>query len=109
MLISSNSNFTLDLRFKTSAYLNEYLTSNMPSTDDPALTSSQLSHVIKDIQSLNMSSTYHYLVQHKERTSNGGVSVGGMGLNKKLLDTLSKDSGVQSNGDVDSGNKTSEL
>ena len=90
--------------------MNDYLGANIQSEDQlQATTSSQLSHVIKDIQNLNISSTYHYL-NHKERnssnTSSGGLLNVKNELNKKLLDTLSKDSGVQSNGDVDSGKKS---
>lgn len=97
-------NFPL-LRFKTNVYLNDYLGANIQPEDQlQATTSSQLSHVIKDIQNLNITSTYHYL-NHKERVSSGGTSGGLLNVksdNKKLMDTASKDSGVQSNGDVDS-------
>lgn len=89
-------------------FVNDYLQS-----DDTTMTSAQLSGVIKDIQSLNLNTNYHYLTHHKDRNSGGGGVGGGSGgllnvgnkgeLNKRLLDTLSKDSGVQSNGDVDSG------
>ncbi|CAF0708573.1 unnamed protein product [Brachionus calyciflorus] len=57
-------------KFKpASQFFNDYLTEN----------STQLSHVIKDIQNLNMNTNF-----------------------SKKLDTLSKDSGMQSNPDVDS-------
>lgn len=94
---SGYTKYSNDYKYKVSPnYFNEYITNMGNGHDD---SSSQLSHVIKDIQSLNMSnnSHYHYL-NHKDR--NGVLNKND--LNIKTLDTLSKDSGVQSNGDVDS-------
>lgn len=94
--IGGYNKYSSDYKYKQANYFNEYIT-NIGSLNDDASTS-QLSHVIKDIQNLNMSSNshYHYL-NHKDR---GGLNKNE--LNIKTLDTLSKDSGVQSNGDVDS-------
>lgn len=93
-------------RYKQSPnYFNEYITSmgNGHGIDESS-SSSQLSHVIKDIQNLNMSSNnhYHYLNHHKDRLNGNNLVLNKNDLNIKTLDTLSKDSGVQSNGDVDS-------
>ena len=78
-------------------YFNEY--TNGSSNDDSLNSGNQFSHVIKNIQNLNINNSNHYDLYHKDRLN--GI------LNKDLivkgLDTLSKDSGVQSNGDVDSG------
>lgn len=111
--MSNSSSF--NSRFKTNTYLNEYIHSN-PSQGDDQMNmlnpSAQISHVVNDIQNLNIkpsSSNYHYSTQRSvaDRLNVAGGGMKGVGggdhLNKKLLDTLSKDSGVQSNGDVDSG------
>lgn len=65
---------------------------------------SQFSHVIKNIENLNMSSNNYHFLNHKDRLNGGNLALNKNDLNIKTLDTLSKDSGVQSNGDVDSGN-----
>jgi hypothetical protein len=96
--------FLLNIRYKsTNSFLyNDYI-SNINGNEDAG---SQLSHVIKDIQSLNLSNSLssanangYYL--NKERLNGLSPST----KNDAKLDTLSKDSGVQSNGDVDSGNR----
>lgn len=96
-----------DFKYKSTTspgYFNEYINSingngynngsSSSRTDDSG---TQLSHVIKDIQNLNMSSNSHHLL-HTNGTTNGNYGY----KNEKLIDTMSKDSGVQSNGDVDS-------
>lgn len=89
-----------DFKYKSGTrYFNEYLnnisTSNGNGSNDDSLNSG--SQLIKDIQNLNISSNNHYhLLTHKDRLN------GNLNKNNAKLDTLSKDSGVQSNGDVDS-------
>lgn len=79
-------------------YYNDYI--NGSSNDDSMNSGSQFSHVVKNIQSLNINSAHFDYLSHK-----GGLSANLIKkeLNIKGIDTLSKDSGVQSNGDVDSG------
>ncbi len=61
--------------------------------EDSLNSGSQFSHVVKNIQSLNLNNGFDYSTLNSKKD-----------LNIKGIDTLSKDSGVQSNGDVDSGN-----
>ena len=72
-------------------YVNNLNSSQVDDTSGGANSGAQLSHVIKDIQNLNMNTNYHYLPNGKHHR--------GM----KNDEILSKDSGVQSNGDLDSG------
>ena len=100
----------------TSRYLHDYVNSmsnnngnngNGSSNDDSM---NSISHVIKDIQNLSMNSGNHYHYLNHKTNGNGlktsglnAKNLNGGNTNAKLgLDTLSKDSGVQSNGDVDS-------
>lgn len=112
---SSFSPYSSDFKYKTSTsttrYLHDYVNSisnngNGSSNDDSLNSGSQLSHVIKDIQNLSVNSSNHYHYMNKERNGKinlNGKTGNGNAINMKLgLDTLSKDSGVQSNGDVDS-------
>ncbi len=115
---TSFSPYSSDFKYKTSTsttrFLHDYVNSisnngNGSSNDDSLNSGSQLSHVIKDIQNLSMNSSNHYHYLNKDRLNVNGKLGGlngkgsmGNGNMKLGLDTLSKDSGVQSNGDVDS-------
>jgi CLIP-associating protein 1/2 len=128
---TSFSPYSSDFKYKTSTattrYLHDYVNSistqnsNGSSNDDSINSGSQLRHVIKDIETFSITSTnhYHYLNQKDRLNSinnnnNNGVTNKSLqqlqqqqqqksNVNSNLkLDTLSKDSGVQSNGDVDS-------
>lgn len=59
--------------------------------EDSLNSGSQFSHVVKNIQNLNLNNGFDYSTLNSKKD-----------LNIKGIDTLSKDSGVQSNGDVDS-------
>ena len=99
MLIISTI-FILILRYKSnSSYFNEYVTNNYGSSNDDSLNSTQISHVIKDIQNLSMNTNHFHYISHKDRVNGNLLSK----KDNKFLETLSKDSGLQSNGDVDSG------
>ncbi len=93
-------------RYKQSPnYFNDYIANIGIGHSNDDSSSSQLSHVIKDIQNLNMSSNSHYpYLSSKDKLNCGNLALNKNELNIKTLDTLSKDSGVQSNGDLDSGN-----
>jgi CLIP-associating protein 1/2 len=82
------------------SYLNTYVnnlnTSNMgDDASDSACGGSgaQFSHVVKDIQNLNLNANYQFLSANAKHLHRG----------MKNDEILSKDSGVQSNGDLDSG------
>lgn len=103
------SAFNLEYMSKTS-YLNDYVNNlgNGGAGDDNQTVSSgsssglQLSHVIKDIQNLSMHSNFNAYLSTNGKETRVNVNVG-VSKNDEIL---SKDSGVQSNGDVDSGKVT---
>jgi CLIP-associating protein 1/2 len=93
------SSFSIEYESKAT-FMNNYVNNLNSSqvadeTSGGANSGAQLSHVIKDIQNLNMNTNYHYL------PSGGGKHHHHRGM--KNDEILSKDSGVQSNGDLDSG------
>lgn len=90
---SSYQSYASDRNKHGNTYLNDYINGNV--NDESLNSGSQFSHVVKNIQSLNINNGYDYL-NHKVNLNSK------KDLNIKGIDTLSKDSGVQSNGDVDS-------
>ena len=78
------NSFNIEYMSKAS-YLNDYVNNiGNVSEGSSANSGAQFSHVIKDIENLNLNSNYHY----NKLSKNDEI--------------LSKDSGVQSNGDIDS-------
>lgn len=106
---SSSSATTTSQSYNSYAYksnfLNDYINGNASSSNDDSINSGiQLSHVIKDIQNLNMSTqnNHHFNYLTTNNSNNKERLNSNKNDNNKMLDTLSKDSGLQSNGDVDS-------
>jgi CLIP-associating protein 1/2 len=89
-----------------SNFFSDYINGNASSSNDDSINSGiQLSHVIKDIQNLNMNTQnnhhFNYLTTNNNNNNKDRLNSNKNDTNK-MLDTLSKDSGLQSNGDVDS-------